>query len=71
VQQHVGEALLGEWLAVELDDVTRCDERVQLTWLAVDGDATGLDQLVGLAPRRDTGAPEPGVQAPCALRQSA
>ena len=39
------------------------DERVQLPDLAVDGDAPGLDQLVGLAARGDTGPREPCIEA--------
>src|SRR5579884_236059 len=63
VEQHVGERLQLEWLAVELDAVARADEGVQAAGLAVDGDATGLDQLVGAAARGGTGAGEPGVEA--------
>ena len=63
VQEHVGELLLRERLPVELDPVTRRDERVQLPGLAVDRDAAGLDQLVGTAPGGDAGAGEPGIQA--------
>src|SRR4029450_4130162 len=45
--------LLRDRLPVHLDPVTRLDERVQLPRLPVDADAAGLDQLVGLAARRD------------------
>jgi hypothetical protein len=50
VQEHVGQRLEGDALAVELDAVAALDERVQLAGLAVDRDAAGLDQLVRLAP---------------------
>ena len=53
VEQHVGEPLRRDRLAVDLDAVARLDERVQLPRLAVDAHAAGLDQLVGAAPRRD------------------
>ena len=56
VQQHVDELLQPEPAAVELDAVARLDERVQRSRLAVDGDPARLDQLVGAAPGRDTGA---------------
>ena len=63
MQQDVGERLLGDGLAVDLDEVASLDERVQLPGLAVHEHAAGLDQLVGLAPRGDAGASEIGVQA--------
>src|SRR5205814_1485320 len=49
-------------LPVELDAVARADERVQLTWLTVHRDATGLDQLVRPAPRGNSCASQVGVQ---------
>jgi hypothetical protein len=63
VEEHVGEGLRGEWFAVKLDGVVRLDERVELARLAVYEDAARLDQLVGLAPGRNSGAREVGVQA--------
>jgi hypothetical protein len=62
VQQHVGETLRYELLAVEADDVGGGDEGVQLPGLAVHGDAPGLDQLVGAAPGRNPGARQPCVE---------
>ena len=47
VQQHVREPLQLDALSVDLDAVARGDERVQLSGLAVDAHAPGLDQLVG------------------------
>ncbi len=63
VEEHVGEGLRRERLAVELDGVVRLDERVELARLAVDEDAARLDQLVGLAPGGNSGPREVGVQA--------
>jgi uncharacterized protein with GYD domain len=62
VQQDVGELLRSDGAAVDLDAVTRIDVRIQLSGLTVDVDATGLDQLVGAAARRDAGAREVGIQ---------
>ena len=55
--------LLADPLAVDLDDVARGDEGVQLAPLPVDGDPPGLDQLVGRAARSDAGAREIPVEA--------
>ena len=63
VQQDVGERLLRERLAVEAHLVGRLHGGVELPHLAVHGDAAGLDQLVGLAPRGDPGARDEGVEA--------
>jgi len=63
VQEDVGELLLGEGLPVEADVVGALDERVELAGLAVHGHTAVLDQLVGLAARRDARTGEPGVQA--------
>ena len=49
VQQDVGELLRADELPVDLDAILPLDEGVQLSRLAVDGDAAGLDQLVGAA----------------------
>ena len=62
MQEHVAELLLRDRLAVDLDDVARLHERVQLAGLAVDAHAAGLDQLVRLPARGDTGAGEEGIQ---------
>jgi hypothetical protein len=67
VQEHVRELLLRELLAVEADVVGSTDERVQLSRLAVDRDATGLDQLVGLPAGRHPRAGEPGIQTHCVI----
>ena len=50
-------------VAVDLDDVPRGDERVELTALTVDRDPARLDQLVRGAARGDTGAREVAVEA--------
>ena len=63
VQEHVRESLRRDRRAVQLDAVSLTHERVQLPGLAVDGDATGLDQLVGAAAGRDAGPGEVGIQA--------
>jgi len=63
VEQQVREALLCDLASVDFHFVGRLDERVQLPGLAVDRDATGLDQLVGLAARRDAGPCEIRVEA--------
>ena len=63
VEQDVRNALLGEQPAVEANVVVRADESVQLPWLSVDGDPPGLDQVVGLPPRGDSGARDERVQA--------
>src|SRR5262249_61536392 len=47
---------------VALDATPSRDERVQLPGLAVHAHTPRLDQLVRLAPRRDTGPREIGVQ---------
>ena len=71
VQEDVGQALLRQRAAVELDAVARLHEGVQLPALAVDGDAACLDQLVGAATRRHPGACQPRVQAHRTLRRVA
>ena len=63
VQQDVRELLLRDTRPVHLDHVARLDERVQLPGRAVDGDAAGLDQLVGLPPRGDAGETRPRIPA--------
>ena len=63
VEQQVREPLRRDLEAVDLDAVGLLDEGVQLSGLAVDADAAGLDQVVGLAARGDAGAGEVGVQA--------
>ena len=62
VQQDVRERLRRDALAVDLDDVPRADDRVELARLAVDPHAPVADQLVRPPPRRDTGAGEKRVQ---------
>src|SRR2546423_4943386 len=59
----MGERLSPPRVPVEFDPVALGHERVQLTGLAVDGHAAGLDQLVCLPPRSDPGPGEVGVQA--------
>jgi hypothetical protein len=49
VEQHVGQPLLRHTATVDLDLVAVGDERAQRADLAVDADATLLDQLVGAA----------------------
>ena len=63
VEQQVREPLQRDLAAVDLDAVGLLDEGVELARLAVDADAAGLDQVVGLAARGDAGAGEIGVQA--------
>ncbi len=63
VQEYVRERLLRDLASVDLDAVGASDERVQLPGLAVDEDAARLDQLVGAAARRNSGAREVGVEA--------
>jgi len=63
VQQHVGQRLELDRLAVELDQVPALDECVQLPRLAVHRHTAGLDQLVGAAARGDAGSGEVGVQS--------
>ena len=63
VQQDVAKRLLRDLTAVDTHDARRADERAELAGGAVDGDAPGLDQLVGAASRRDAGPGEVGVQA--------
>ena len=63
VEQDVGQLLLADRLAVDLDDVPRGDEGVQLAALAVDRDAARLDQLVGGPAGRDAGAREVAVES--------
>jgi uncharacterized protein with GYD domain len=62
VEQQVRKPLLRDLAPVDLDAIAAFDERVQLSGLAVHRHAAGLDQLVGLAPRRDAGPGEEGVQ---------
>ncbi len=62
VQQHVGELVEPQRPPVELDPVAGGDEGVQRPRLAVDGDPSGLDQLVGATARGDACPGEPGVQ---------
>jgi len=63
VEQNVGEPLRCDLAAVDLDAISRQHERIELTRLAVDEHAAGLDQVVGLATRRDAGPGEIGVEA--------
>jgi len=68
VEQHVGERLLGERLPVEADFVGALHEGVELPGCAVDGDAAGLDQLVGLAAGSNTRAGEPGIETHASIQ---
>jgi hypothetical protein len=63
VEQNVGELLLPDAVAVDLDDIPRGDEGVELTTRPVDGDAACLDQLVRGAAGRDAGAGEIAVES--------
>ena len=63
VEQDVAQRLLADLPAVDPHDVRRLDERVELPRRAVDRHTAGLDQLVGAAPRGDTGPGEIGVEA--------
>ena len=63
VEQDVRELLLADAVAVDLDDVPRGDERVELTAPTVDGDPARLDQLVRGAARGDAGAREVAVES--------
>jgi hypothetical protein len=62
VEEHVGKPLRRDGTTVDFDTVRPLDERVQLPRLAVDGDPSGLDQLVGATTRRDARARQVGVQ---------
>src|SRR5207248_11441926 len=62
IEQHVRERLPFERPPVQLDAVAFRHERVELPGLPVDGNAAGLDQLVGLPPRGDPGAGEVRVE---------
>jgi hypothetical protein len=50
VQEHVRERLQRHPLAVDLDDVARAHEGVQLAGLPVHADAAGPDQLIRAPP---------------------
>jgi len=67
VEKNVGERLRRDPLSVDLDDVSRSDDRVQLSGLAVHAHATGKNQLVSAAPRRNTGPSEECVQPHCLI----
>ena len=58
VEQHVGELLGSDSLAVDLDPVGGLDERVELPGLAIHSHASGLDQLVRLSAGSDSRAGE-------------
>src|SRR5262249_30025322 len=62
VQEDVREPLRRHRLAVDLDRVAARHERVELSRLAVDAHAAGLDQLVGTASRGDPRAREISVE---------
>src|SRR2546423_107594 len=62
VQQGVREPLPRNLLSVDLDAIAGPDDRVELSGLAIDGDAACLDQLIGAPARRDSGAGEERVQ---------
>ena len=62
VQEDVRELLPRNRLPVDRDPVVAADVGVELAGLPVDGDAPGLDQLVGLAAGGDTGASEEGIE---------
>ena len=63
VQEHVGERLGLDPLPVELDHVAALDEGRKARELAVHAHPSGLDQSLGAAARRDSGAGQVGVQA--------
>jgi uncharacterized protein with GYD domain len=63
VQEHIRESLGRHRLAVDLDQVTGLDERVQPSPPAVHGHTAGLDQLVGAPAGGDARSGEIGVQA--------
>ena len=63
VEENVRKLLLADPLAVDLDDVPRCDEGVELAALPVDRYPALLDQLVRGATRRDAGAGEIAIEA--------
>ncbi len=63
VEEDVGELLLAHPFAVDLDDVPRRDERVQLARLPVHRHPAGFDQLVCRPTRGDTGTGEVTIQA--------
>ena len=65
VQQDVASSCFPTALAVDLDDVARRHERVQLARLAVDGHAAGLDQLVRRPARGDPGPGEDSGSVAC------
>jgi hypothetical protein len=48
---------------VHFDDVVRADDRVQLPRFAVHAHASGENELVGAAPRGDSGSREERIQA--------
>ena len=62
VQQQMRERLLPHNASVDLDDVARLDDGVQLAGFSVDPDATRLDQLVSPPPRRDAAAGEERIE---------
>ena len=63
VEEDVAQPLPRDLLPVHLDAVARADDGVQLSRLAVHGDAAGLDQLVRAPARRDSGPGEERVQS--------
>jgi hypothetical protein len=63
VQEHVRQRLALDAAAIDLDDVVRADDRVQLPGSAVHEHTTGAYELVCAAPRGDSGTREEGIQA--------
>ena len=63
LQQNVSELLLADALAVDLDDIARGDEGVELAARPVDRDAARLDQLVRRPAGGDAGAGEVAVES--------
>jgi hypothetical protein len=62
VEEDVRERLPGDLLPVERHDVVRADDGVEPARHAVHGDSSRLDEVVGLAARRDARAGQECVQ---------
>ncbi len=62
VEEHIREGLRRYALAVDLDDVARAHDRVQLAARSVDVNPPGDDELVRAPARGDSGASEVRVE---------
>ena len=71
VQEDVREPLPRHRPPVDLDAVAGTDDGIELPGLAVDGDAAGLDQLIGTPARSDSRSREEGVESHSAEGSSA